>query len=581
MNQPVKRVYRVADALELTLELERTRFGLRPDALFGVSIRENPNRPFLFVSRVLGKHLPVAPKRMLSAAKLLSCAGNDAAHDEAELSFFADIVNGDSEADFETVYARLMHSRNILTKERRTLFIGFAETATGLAQSVFDSFGGDCAYVNTTRVEADDDSFLDFLEEHSHAKQHYLYLGRLSSFMQGLRRIALIDDELTTGNTMRNLIRALHRQFGVTSYTIYTLLDWRGDEHLEQFRQLEQELRIQIEVLSLIRGRIRQVSYTMPTQPKNLADYRGKGQGIELDSEDKKAVANNCETDKECLNRSASLREPLEKIDGGAHKTENEAPHATACNCELDRDILNSSAILREPFENGNGEAHKMRDEASHTVFCGKSGEMYGTIYRIDCRDLFKDFAGEGQESFSVQGRFGLTAAERDALADRCRKAALRLKDYQMTLQLGENQAGIPANDRPDAISGRIPNKTAEDEKPAHGQTHSRTAYIGTGEFIFLPMLLAAFLDENSRCQSTTQSPVMPYPNAGSAIECGVRYHAPDCYSAAGYLYNVVPGQYERAFLFVEAGHTCETGLKELCVYLKDGGIDQIFMIYL
>ena len=34
MNQPVKRVYRVADALELTLELERTRFGLRPDALF-------------------------------------------------------------------------------------------------------------------------------------------------------------------------------------------------------------------------------------------------------------------------------------------------------------------------------------------------------------------------------------------------------------------------------------------------------------------------------------------------------------------------------------------------------------------
>ena len=45
--------------LQLTLELDTPRFGLSPDALFGLAARQNPQRAFLFVSKVLGKHLPI------------------------------------------------------------------------------------------------------------------------------------------------------------------------------------------------------------------------------------------------------------------------------------------------------------------------------------------------------------------------------------------------------------------------------------------------------------------------------------------------------------------------------------------
>ncbi|MFR9255275.1 MAG: phosphoribosyltransferase domain-containing protein [Merdibacter sp.] len=40
--------------LQLTLELDTPRFGLSPDALFGLAARQNPQRAFLFVSKVLG-----------------------------------------------------------------------------------------------------------------------------------------------------------------------------------------------------------------------------------------------------------------------------------------------------------------------------------------------------------------------------------------------------------------------------------------------------------------------------------------------------------------------------------------------
>ena len=60
--------------LQLTLELDTPRFGLSPDALFGLAARQNQQRAFLFVSKVLGKHLPIRPGALLAAGKLLALA---------------------------------------------------------------------------------------------------------------------------------------------------------------------------------------------------------------------------------------------------------------------------------------------------------------------------------------------------------------------------------------------------------------------------------------------------------------------------------------------------------------------------
>ena len=105
-----------------------------------------------------------------------------------------------------------------------------------------------------------------------------------------------------------------------------------------------------------------------------------------------------------------------------------------------------------------------------------------------------------------------------------------------------------------------------------------RTLYLGSGELIYAPALIAGFCGGGA-FHSTTQSPVFPLP--GSAIVSGVRFDPADCYSAAGYLYNVPDGAYERAYLFAERGAFIERGARQLTQYLSMRGIKSVSVVML
>ena len=90
----------------LTLTINRA--DLPPDELFALGARANPRRAFLFVSKVLGKHWPVATATLARIHALL------AAKLPAELP-------------------------------TPVLFIGMAETATALAQGRVRGVAGACA----------------------------------------------------------------------------------------------------------------------------------------------------------------------------------------------------------------------------------------------------------------------------------------------------------------------------------------------------------------------------------------------------------------------------------------------------
>lgn len=163
--------------LQLTLES-----GPWPaDALFAVGARDNPKRGFLFVSKVLGKHWPVTPATLAQTHQAL---------------------------------AALLPPPHA----GPTLFVGMAETATGLAQGVFEAWlaqhsGQAALYLHTSRLRVADADICPFEESHSHAAQQWLHLPRnpaLRQRFQAARQLVLIDDELSTGNTFRQLAAALH-----------------------------------------------------------------------------------------------------------------------------------------------------------------------------------------------------------------------------------------------------------------------------------------------------------------------------------------------------------------------------------
>jgi Phosphoribosyl transferase/TRSP domain C terminus to PRTase_2 len=213
-------------SLEVGFNLPSGRLNLRVEpgsrdwsALLDLAVRQNPKRGFLFVSKVLGKHIPVSPR----------------------------IVR-------ETHTALAMGLPNDL--RQNTLFIGLAETATALGQGVFDAYReissrDDLHFRHTTRYKIHGQTGdLIFQEPHSHATEHRLFGIR---DLEAVRDVVLIDDEISTGTTLLNLSAALKSELpSLERVILVCLTDWSLGSNQDQSRFAELGLRV--ERVSLLRG---------------------------------------------------------------------------------------------------------------------------------------------------------------------------------------------------------------------------------------------------------------------------------------------------------------------------------------
>jgi hypothetical protein len=141
------------------------------------------------------------------------------------------------------------------------LFIGMAETATGLGQGVFEAYltrhgSGSAVYVQTTRYPMSRTQTVDFEESHSHAQQMRLHLPQHPSLRQAFlhaQQLVLVDDELSTGSTFLALISAYRRinpHFEQAS--IVSLTDFMGADAHRYFRQNASSARV--DFVSLLEG---------------------------------------------------------------------------------------------------------------------------------------------------------------------------------------------------------------------------------------------------------------------------------------------------------------------------------------
>jgi hypothetical protein len=188
----------------LRVQVREAAFPL--DELCGFAARNNPKRGFLFLSKVLGKHWPATPSRMRQVHDYLASA--------------LDLGPGP------------------------WVFMAMAETATGLGQGVFEAAlerdpDADALFVHSTRYRVDGRPFLEFQEPHCHAPDQYLYeplTARHQALFSTARELIVVDDEISTGSTLCNLVTAYRtRNPRLERVHFVAITNFSGERSAERF----------------------------------------------------------------------------------------------------------------------------------------------------------------------------------------------------------------------------------------------------------------------------------------------------------------------------------------------------------
>lgn len=192
---------RICNIRQLLFNERKVKILYSESDMVKIAKRENNNkRKYLVVNPLQGKHVPVVPSKAF----------------------------------------RLFHQLTTKLKQydkESTLVIGFSETATAIGAYVAIEL--EMSYIQTTREYLLNANYLFFTESHSHATEQKLVIDDIEqAILQGkFKQIIFVEDEVTTGNTILNLIAAMERKWSdKLQYSIASLLNGMCEEVIAKFK---------------------------------------------------------------------------------------------------------------------------------------------------------------------------------------------------------------------------------------------------------------------------------------------------------------------------------------------------------
>ncbi len=466
-------ISQVLDLFNVNIEIKNNKYKLPMELIFSVGARINKKRRFLFVSKVLGKHIPVTNVNSLLTGALLAytfldeyCStlvspGKDTTTCRKQADKIVDSIVSCKHG--KTLWKELIE--NPISLNGNFLFLAFAETATALGHSIFSCFDN-ASFIHTTREDiVGFDNRIVFEEEHSHATSHRVYPVD-PEMLKSDSPIVLVDDEISTGRTVLNIIKELDKIHKRKEYVVLSILDFRSNADIEYLQEFEKEYSLKVRFISLVSGQFK----VAPTS--SLGDW--------------------------------------DAVDGYLETNLDMKPQ-------------------REAYNN-----RKIKPE----------------IHYIDIDKYFKEFIqlpsvnGLGKTNhvpyLKHTGRFGISSFD----------------DKNLIPQIRE-------------VSKFIGNRITGDH----------ILFLGTEEFMYLPLLISSFIDKEIYYHSTTRSPIFPSQASGYPIANRFKFSCPPNPAVTNFVYNIPYGFYDELYVFFERRFD-KNGLDDFINVINQLGIKKITILF-
>lgn len=150
----------------------------------------------------------------------------------------------------------------------KVFVLGLAESATAIGMATAGAIKGS-HYIATSRENPIDMEYIfEFEEEHTLITTHKCYLKDKDKLINA-NRVIIVEDEITTGNTMINLIKKICSISNAKKYSIVSILNFSKQDFLDKINDISRELNITIEIGSILYGHL---NYEGLNKPLSLID---------------------------------------------------------------------------------------------------------------------------------------------------------------------------------------------------------------------------------------------------------------------------------------------------------------------
>lgn len=448
--------------MKVKLKVTDNPYNLPLDLLFSMAARINRKRRFLFVSKVLGKHVPVRNVNSLLTGVLLA------------YKFLEDYYGQSSSITMEILHSYIKKEEGNAVWEKvisnpvklkdEVLFVAFAETATALGHAVFSCFKNTRFIHSTREIIPDFENMIVFEEEHSHATSHRVY-PLDPGLMNSDSPVVFIDDEISTGKTVLNIIKEMNRICPRKEYIVLSILDFRSKADRDLLREFEQEQGVNVTFVSLVSGELE----------AELQDHF----------------------------------QSWEEVDAHLQATLSMNPkHPSGNEIRMDTKIRYLS--LNRFFK-----------DFIHEPSVNELGEVNSIPY------------------LKFTGRFGMNSEDTAKLNHAMQK-----------------------------IAGFLSQEIKGD----------KVLFLGTEEFIYIPLGISSFLNKDIYFHSTTRSPIYLGTSLEYPVKNVFRFACPANTGVTNYVYNIPYGFYDEAYLFFERGFA-KDGLELLLNAIPAWGMKKVTIL--